>query len=429
MKKFLLSFLLIVVILSTMCVFATEVSGDGNQVIEIENYEQYENLFSTEQSLTDEEYEELYAAQMKELAKYYEDYKAEELTKAKVIEAGEPEYIYEAYTGEYIFKFKKQEIKVEIMEGEYKGKELTLEYPLTADMFLNLDVAELHKGDVIYVYPYADGENVEAEIGTTGNNVERKVGVIVLMVVTVLLMITFGREKGLISTLIVALIAVLVLIIGAEQIYAGTPIIALTLIFALVISAMMAISKFRLSKDAVAVTAVSMIVILFVTLLTYGVDALLKNTGGTFETTFLIETIVTGNIDFHALFVGGIVLILSVAVPNVVSKVWCKCKKANTDNVTELLKVSKSAISGTSEMVTAILTTLFIPKLLYLYSPRLMSTYAYKYTANEILNSDVLITEIIRWCMVLIGMAIAVPVATYTFKILYKNVEEKKVNE
>lgn len=426
MKKILLSFLLIVAILSMMCVFATEVSDDSTQIIEIDDYEQYENLFSTEQTLTDEEYEQLYTTQMKELAEYYEGYKAEELTKAKVIEAGEPEYIYEAYTGEYVFKFKKQEIKVEILEGEYKGKELTLEYPLTADMFLNLDVAELHKGDVIYVYPYVDGENLEAEIGTTGNNVERKAGVIVLMVVTVLLMITFGREKGLISTLIVALIAVLTLLIGAEQIYAGTPIIILTLIFALVIVAMLSIAKFRLSKDAVMVTALSMIVILFSTLLTYGVDVLLKNTGGTFETTFLIETIVTGNIDFHALFVGGIVLMLAVAVPNVISKVWCKCKKANTNNATELLKASSSALSGNVEMVTVILTTLLIPKLLYLYSPRLMSAYAYKYTANEILNSDVLITELIRWCMVLIGMAIAVPVAVFGFKFFYKEVKEEK---
>lgn len=427
MKKFLLIFCVVVAIFGTMCVFATEVSDDSNQVIEIEDYEQYEDLFSTEQTLTDEEYEEVYVAQMKELAEYYEGYVAEELTKARVVEADEPEYVYEAYTGDYVFKYKMQKIKVEIIEGEYKGEIISLDYPLTADMFLNLDVAKLNKGDVIYVYPYVDGESVNAEVGTTGSNVERRAGVIILFVVTALVIVIFGRKKGLISALIVALIAVLVLLIGAEQIYAGTPIIVLTLIFAFVIVSMLAISKFGLSKNSLAVIAISIIVIVFSVFLTYGVDALLKNTGGTFETTFLIETIVTGNIDFHALFVASIILLLAVAVPNVVSKAWCKCRKANTYNTIELLKASSSAMSGNLEMVTVALTTLFVPKLLYLYSPRLMSSYAYKYTADEILNSDVLIAELIRLCMVLIGMAIAVPITVYMFKFLFD--VDKKVNE
>lgn len=428
MKKFLLSFLLLVVTFSTVCVFATEVSDGDNQVIEIENYEQYEDLFSSEETLTDEEYEALYDAQMKELAEYYEGYAAEELTKARVIEAAEPEYIYEAYTGDYVFKFKKQDIKVRILEGEYKGEEISLTYPLTADMFLNLDVAKLNVGDVIYVYPYANADTIDAEIGNTGNNVERKAGVITLLAVTAILIVVFGRKKGLLSMLITTLIVVLTLGVGATMIYNGVPIIALVLIFALIISAMLAISKFKLSKDALAVVAVSMIVILFTTLLTYGVDLVLKNTGGTFETTFLIETIVTGNIDFHDLFVGSIVLILSVLVTNVVSKVWCKCKKADTTSATSLLKECSCVLFGNLEGATVMLMTLFIPKLLYLYSPRLMSTYAYKYTADEILNSDVLIAEIIRLCMVLIGMVIAVPIAVYSYKYVYK-IEEKTVDK
>ncbi len=424
MKKFLLSFLSIVVIFSTVCVFATEVSEGDNQVIEIENYEQYEDLFSSDETLTDEEYETLYVTQMKELAEYYEGYEAEELTKARVIEASEPEYIYEAYTGDYVFKFKKQEIKVKILEGDYKGEELSLTYPLTADMFLNLDVPKLNVGDVIYVYPYADGDTIAAEIGNTGNNVERKAGVITLLAVTAILIVVFGRKKGLLSMLITTLIVVLTLGVGATLIYEGVPVIALTLIFALVISSMLAISKFKFSKDSLATVAISMIVILFMTLVTYGVDAVLKNTGGTFETTFLIETIVNGNVNFHGMFVGSIILILSVFVTNVVSKVWCKCSKAVTTDATSLLSECSCVLSGNVEGATVMLMTLFIPKLLYLYSPRLMSTYAYKYTANEILNSDVLISELIRLCMVIVGMVIAVPVTVYMYKYLHKT-EEK----
>lgn len=429
MKRVLLSFFMIFTVLSTMCVFAMDTTESENEVVKIENYDQIEDLLAGKELMSDEE---KYEKQMNEFAKAYEESEVEELTKAKVIEASDSEDVYEEYSDGYLFKFKKQDIKVELLEGEYKGEIVSIVYPLTADMFLNLEIPELNVGDVIYVYPYlgADNTTVEAEVGNMGTGIERKTGVIILFVVTAILMIVFGKEKGVVSLLIVALIFVLTLLICSEQIYMGTQIILLSLLLATVIIFMMSISKAGLTKDALMISVISMLVLVFVVVLTYGVDALLKNTGATFDAMFLIETIVKRNIDFHDLFVGSIVLILAVALPNVVAKAWCKCQKADTNDINKLFDASRSAMSGSVEMVAVVLTTLIIPKLLYLYSPRLMSSYAYKYTTNEILNSDVLVTELIRLCMVLIGMALAVPMTVCAFKIL-KNFDEenKKVKD
>lgn len=431
MKKIFINCLIIFTMLSTMCVFATEEIlvdsevgeevAEDSEIIELENYEDYEALFSEQEQISDEEYKKAYDEQLKMLEEYYEEFKPEKLVKAKVIEAGTIEDVYEAdYTG-IIYKLKKQDVTAKIMEGEYEGEEVTVLYPLTADSFQNLKVTEVKKGDTIYVATALDEETkeVQAQIASVGFNLERKLGVVILAIVAVVLIIAFGKERGILSTLIATLIIAITLLICSEQIFIGTPIIILTLILSAIIVSMIVIQKLGLTKDALMTGIVSMISILITAVLTVAVDTLLRNNGATFDVMLIIENIVKRNIDFHHMFIGSIILILSAIVPYVTCNVWNKCKESEEKGFNKLLEISKDAMTGKIEMVTIILMTLLMPKLVYLYS--------YKYTANEIMNSDIIVTELIRLFMCIIGITLVVPTTIYTY-MLQKNTkpEEKE---
>lgn len=422
MKKIFVSFLMVFAIMSTMCVFATDEVVDNSQVIELESYEDYEALFNEQEQISDEEYEAAYKEQMEYLVEYYDEFETEELIKAKVLEVYDAEYMYETDYSGFVYKLKTQDVKVKILEGDYEGKEVTVTYPLAADMLGNLEVAELKKGDVVYVALGVDEETEElyADIGGVGFNVERKIGMIVLAIATAALILACGREKGLLSLLITALIIIVTLLIFTEQIYLGTQIILLALIIAAVITSMIVITKLGLTRDSFLVSASTILVLIIVALLTFGIDGLVKNTGGTFDAMFLVENIIRQNIDFHHMFVGGIILILSVVLPYVACDVWKKCKETNAAGFNNLLDASKSAVSGKLEVVTGILMTLLMPKLIYLYS--------YKYTTNEIMNSDLMVTEFVRLFMCLIGIALTVPATVLIYHFFYnnKNVEDNK---
>lgn len=423
MKKFLTSILVILTVLSTMCVFATEEVTDEGQVIEIDDYEEYEELFGDEEQISDEEYEELYEEQMEYLTEYYDEIEMPELIKARVIKAGEPEYIYESdYTG-FIYKMKKQDVMVEILDGEHAGKHVAVEYPLMADTFLNLEIASVKNGDVIYVDADIDDETEElyAEAGSVGFNVERKTGMIILAIVAVILVCAFGKDRGILSALIAVLIVSITLLICSEQIYLGTSIILLTLVLATILISLIAIQKLGLTKDALWVAISSLIVIIVTTFVTFGIDYMVKNTGATFDTMSMVENIIKRNIDFHHMFIGSIILILSAILPYVACNVWNKCKELGENDFNKLLDASKDAITGKIEMVTIILMTLLMPKLIYLYS--------YKYTMNEIMNSDIMVTEFVRLFMCIIAIALTVPVTSCIYKLIEakeNNVEENK---
>lgn len=429
MKKAIISLLMILMMIFSMTAYATEEMDefgditqledltDIGEVIQIDNFDDYEALASDQPEISDDEYEEIYQEQMKELRKFFDEYENEKLTKVKVVKAGESEYIYEMdYTG-YLYKMKKQDVTVNVLEGEYEGKEVKLTYPLIMDSLLNLNVPELKKGDIVYVSLEMDEETEEVAAYATeiGFNVERKAGVIVLGVIAIVLVVVYGKGSGIFSALLILLIITCTLLIYAEQVYLGTEIIVLAMVFAVLFIGMIVISKLGLKKDALYVAGSCILIMMLITLITLGVDGLLRNNGATLESTMLAETIIKGNIDFHFLFVGSIILILSVIIPYVACSVWEKCKETSENDFNTLLDVSKGAMTGKIEIVTAILSVLMISKLLYMYP--------YKYSTNEILNSDVMVTEFIRLFMCIIAITLTVPVTALMYKLVNKEVK------
>lgn len=436
MKKFLISLSLIIVCLGTMCVFATESDIDINEEALIEDLQNTENVYTSDEEYTDEELEkmyqdmlaEMYEETLEENQKSYNEYQAEDATKARVIEVKESEYVYDTdYQNAY--KYKIQTLVVKILEGEYANAEMEATYQLSNDSLVNLEMPELKKGDIIYVDVYTDEDGNQYATSNMistmiGANVERKVGLWILGIIAVVLVCVFGKEKGVISILISALMLVFALLIYSEQIFLGTAILPLVIILSMIIGIVLCIQKNGLTKDTIWTSGISIILLGIAVGATFVTDILLRSVGATFDSMFLTEYVLNRNIDFHNMFVGSVVLILSGILPYIVCDIWRECKNSADKSLKQLLNVSKNSMSGKIEILTIILMTMLVPKLVYLYCSKY-------YTINMILNSEILVAELIRFFVCLIVISLAIPITTFIYKYIkneatLENVDENK---
>lgn len=431
MKKFLISLALISTIFSTLCVFATESEINIDEEVLIENLQNTENVYESSEDYTEEDIEkeyqqmlkEMYEESLKKSQNEYNTYEAEEATKAKVIEVGETEYVYDTDYAN-VYKYKIQNLRVKILEGEHAGEEMEVTYQLSNDSLLNLEMYEAKIDDEIYVDIYSD-ENSESyaftnmTAATIGANLERKVEVVVLAIIAIALVCIFGKEKGTISILIAALMVVLTLLICGEQIFLGTSILPLTIILSAIIVVMLCIQKTGLTIDTIWTSLISMLVLFLGVVITFAIDSSLKCAGGTFDAMFLTQCVLNRNISFQDMFVGSIVLILAGILPYIVCDVWKESIKSDDKSLNGLLNASKDVMTGKIEILTIILTVLIMPKLVFLYCSKY-------YTMNMIMNSEILVTEFVRFFVSLIMISIAIPVTVFIYKYIKNEIDSKK---
>lgn len=130
-------------------------------------------------------------------------------TIGKVIEASEPQDIQTGNITE-----RTQEVKIEIIEGDYIGEEFTTTYVLSYDLRLNLMSFELEEGDKVTVQIIEDSSgNVTADI----QDIARSNYIIVLFLLFLLSIFIIGGKHGIktvISIVLTLLIIYLILIRG-----------------------------------------------------------------------------------------------------------------------------------------------------------------------------------------------------------------------
>jgi len=372
----------------------------------IEDYEDYEELmgdtYSTE--YTQEELKEYYEYYQEEMATYFRDYQREDTVKAKVIEVNPIEERYEF--NDYYYsasKFELQPIKVEILEGEHAGEEFEIRYLLTGDSLGNIKYSDLKVGDVIFVGFFVDEETGEtfADITNAGANVERLGVTICIGIMAVVLLIIYGGKKGLLTSLIILLILDFCLVIIPTMGFDGQGFVIGGVTFVLLLIATMVITKLGLTKKALKAGAISGGLTLVAWLLLTVANYLTRTVGITFEVAALAENVVLVNMDFASLYVVITMMIAAVAITNVVCSALKKIEESKVEGFNERLEVCKSILNENVLVAVIALIATYIPNQLLLLTN--------KYTPEEIWNSEILIAELIRICVLISTMALAIP--------------------
>lgn len=389
----------------TTCL-ATEMNLiSGDNVNYIDSYEEYENLIneSTNQ-YSQEDLADMYEEYREYMREYYKVYEREKTVRAKVIKTEKVKAEYEV--DEYYYstmKYEFQPIGVEIMEGEHAGKKFEMNYLLTGDSLNNVKYSELKVGDKIFVSIYTNEETGElyADITNTGSNVERFGTVFCIGIIALLLLTIYGGKKGLLISLITLLILDFCLVIIPNMGFAGHGFVVGGIILMLLLIFSYTISKLGLNKKAAKAGMVSVILNAITAMLLVTFNYLTRTAGVTFEVAALSENVIMGNMNFESLYIITTMIIASLAITDVICKCMKKLEKAQVTTFNEKLEVCKDALGANVLLVVISLIALYIQNHLLLLTN--------KYTDVEILNSEILVVELIRVFTIIIAMALTVP--------------------
>ena len=396
--------------------YTDEISGDDGEYIY--SYEDYENLVGeTETGYSQDDLKEYYEMYQKDMKEYYiSGYTREKCVRAKVIETAEIEEEYEF--NEYYYSVSRyviQPIRVRILEGDHIGEEYAISYLLTGDSLSNIQYAEVEVGDTIFVAISDDGTEagVYVDITNTGSNIERIGVVVCIAIIALVLLGIYGGKKGIIIALIILLAFDFCVFLIPNMAFEGHGVISSGISFILLLIATIAIAKLGFNKKAGMAVALSSTITLATLLLTVLSCYLTRTVGITFEVAAISENIILGNINFEHLYIISTLIIAAVAVTNIICKFIAKIDEDGTNDVNEKLEIGKEVLNGNILNVVIALFVMYIPNQLLLLTN--------KYTAEEIWNSEMLVSELIRIFAIIMALAISIPATAFAI-----NTEEEK---
>lgn len=353
---------------------------DGS--IYLDSYEDYEKILKDvdEQEVYKKDYEQMIQNQIEE----FEKIEKSKTVKAKVLETKNvEEYYSNDSTGTY--KIKYQPLNVQILEGEYKDKEVEVSYILTADSYENIKVPAIRKNQNINVILQEESGDLYAYATTIDAAVDRAGYVLALAIVTILVVLICLRISGLKVLTLLILLADLIILIVVPNILEGTSILWLTIVTSLLYMFVTAVLKNGLKTKIIPVilTSISVTLVLTIGLIIFG--NMTNLCGIMYEITSMIEVFPKGTIDFYVLYLASFILMSIIVTIDIASEGMKLYDENGNKNAKKLLKEYTANKMPTT---IGILLVMMIPKYLYI----LMS----KYNFTEIINSEMLLTDIIR---------------------------------
>ncbi len=422
MKKILISWIVMsLIFIPTICLATSEESGE--LVEYIDSYGEYEDLISS----MDDEYKTAYEKYLDTRVEEFGLYERPIPSRAKVIKSSAIQEYYGYY--ETAYKASYQDLQIEVLDGEFKGQTIDdFKYVLTTDSYDNIRLNEAKTGDVLIVYVFdTEEEGLVAYSLGTDSTVVRWPGVVTLLAVSIMFILIYLGSKG--AKMIIPLILFfdLAFIVFVPLIFGGINILLLTAL--LVIFSAIVISLLKLGgKPSAWVAAICSVVMIFtMALLIYGVDQLTNMSAITFETTSmsgvfydiitlfgtpvsattLAELVPQGNIDFYALKVSFEIIMIFFATITIICKaieIYEK-NKTNEDKFKLVTNEMKEYSSDIMLIIMPILLTVTLPKYMLLF--------ANKSTLMELINSQILLSDITRAIYILLAIALAGPLATF----------------
>lgn len=410
MKKYFVLLLSILILCAGQAVFATETreyieysSGEKDDgSIYLDSYKDYLKALG---NIDEQEvYKEQYLSNLENIVLNYDLTVRPDVVKARVLNVeGKKEYY--SYDNYGLSKISYQPANIQVLEGKHKGETYDISYILTADSYENLKVKELKANQKINVIISESGDESYAYATTVDSAVNRVSVTVVLIIVTILLMIIYLGKQGLKIIPQMILLADMVMLVLVPELFAGRSLLWLTIVTSILYIIVESVIKVGLNSKAVAVIFSTIVVTLTLTVVLVAVSNIANFSGITYDVISMLESFPKGTIDFYMLYISSFILLCMI----VTSNISCMAISANGDK-----KAIKENIAEKLPLFIGILFVSIIPKYLYL----LIS----KYTYDEIINSEMLLTDVYKIMFLIIAMVVTVQITEYAKKLF---VDEK----
>lgn len=410
MKKYFILLLSILVLCVGQAVFATDTkeyieysSGEKDDgSIYLDSYEDYLKALGNVDE--QEVYKEQYLSDLANAVLNYDLTERPAVVKARVlnVEGKKEYYSYDSYG---LSKISYQPVNVQVLEGKHKGETYDISYILTADSYENLKIKELKANQKINIIISESGDESYAYVTTVDSAVNRVALTVALIIIAVLLMIVYLGKQGMKIIPQMILLADMVMLILVPELFAGRSLLWLTIVTSILYIIVESVIKVGLNSKTVAAIFSTIVVTLSLTVVLVGVSNMANFSGITYEVLNMLESFPKGTIDFYMLYISSFILLCMI----VTSNISCMAISANGDK-----KVVKANIAEKLPLFIGILFVSMIPKYLYL----LIS----KYTYDEIINSEMLLTDVYKVTFLIIAMVVTVQITEYAKKLF---VDEK----
>lgn len=410
MKKYFILLLSILVLCAGQAVFATDTkeyieysSGEKDDgSIYLDSYEDYLKALGNVDE--QEVYKEQYLSDLANAVLNYDLTERPDVVKAKVLNVeGKKEYY--SYDNYGLSKISYQPVNVQVLEGKHKGETYDISYILTADSYENLKIKELKANQKINIIISESGDESYAYVTTVDSAVNRVALTVALIIIAVLLMIVYLGKQGMKIIPQMILLADMVMLILVPELFAGRSLLWLTIVTSILYIIVESVIKVGLNSKTVAAIFSTIVVTLSLTVVLVGVSNMANFSGITYEVLNMLESFPKGTIDFYMLYISSFILLCMI----VTSNISCMAISANGDK-----KVVKENIAEKLPLFIGILFISIIPKYLYLFIS--------KYTYDEIINSEMLLTDVYKITFLIIAMVVTVQITEYAKKLF---VDEK----
>lgn len=410
MKKYFILLLSILVLCAGQAVFATDTkeyieysSGEKDDgSIYLDSYEDYLKALGNVDE--QEVYKEQYLSDLANAVLNYDLTERPDVVKAKVLNVeGKKEYY--SYDNYGLSKISYQPVNVQVLEGKHKGETYDISYILTADSYENLKIKELKANQKINIIISESGDESYAYVTTVDSAVNRVALTVALIIIAVLLMIVYLGKQGMKIIPQMILLADMVMLILVPELFAGRSLLWLTIVTSILYIIVESVIKVGLNSKTVAAIFSTIVVTLSLTVVLVGVSNMANFSGITYEVLNMLESFPKGTIDFYMLYISSFILLCMI----VTSNISCMAISANGDK-----KVVKANIAEKLPLFIGILFVSIIPKYLYLFIS--------KYTYDEIINSEMLLTDVYKITFLIIAMVVTVQITEYAKKLF---VDEK----
>lgn len=410
MKKYFILLLSILVLCVGQAVFATDTkeyieysSGEKDDgSIYLDSYEDYLKALGNVDE--QEVYKEQYLSDLANAVLNYDLTERPAVVKARVlnVEGKKEYYSYDSYG---LSKISYQPVNVQVLEGKHKGETYDISYILTADSYENLKIKELKANQKINIIISESGDESYAYVTTVDSAVNRVALTVALIIIAVLLMIVYLGKQGMKIIPQMILLADMVMLILVPELFAGRSLLWLTIVTSILYIIVESVIKVGLNSKTVAAIFSTIVVTLSLTVVLVGVSNMANFSGITYEVLNMLESFPKGTIDFYMLYISSFILLCMIVTSNISCMAIC----ANGDK-----KVVKANIAEKLPLFIGILFVSIIPKYLYLFIS--------KYTYDEIINSEMLLTDVYKVTFLIIAMVVTVQITEYAKKLF---VDEK----
>lgn len=335
-------------------------------------------------------------------------------TKAKVIEAGKS---YEKQETEDLVRTL-QDVKIEIIEGKYKGQVFNTVYVLTYDVDNKIVGYELVKGNKVTVEITEEGDAIQS---ITVVEIVRQNYIILMIVVFFAIVIAIGKKQGVKSIvgLVVTILAIYFIMI--KGIYDGKNAVWLSVITSVVIIVLTFIIVAGLNKKSLTAAIGTSGGVISAGIMATLFGYLTKIAGVTEESLFL--TVASKDIvfNFKDLFFAGIVVSALGACMDVgmsISSALDELKQKNPDITwKELLKSGMNIGGDVIGTMTNTLILAYVGSSLTL----ILLFMATNMSIGEVLNKETIVIEAVSALAGSMGVVFTVPITSLVYSLLNKD--------